>query len=55
MQEDIGADGKSTVTRFAYSDEGTRKAMFASRKEVTNPDGTVNTFNYDRFGKVIQA
>lgn len=55
LQEDIGADGRSTVTRFAYNDEGGRKAMFASRKEVTDPDGTVKTFNYDRFGKVLQA
>lgn len=54
LQEDIGADGRSTVTRFAYNDDG-RKAMFASSKEVTSPDGTVKTFNYDRFGKVLQA
>lgn len=54
LQEDIGADGRSTVTRYAY-DDSTRKAMFASSKEVTSPDGTVKTYNYDRFGKVIQA
>lgn len=55
MQEVIGTDGNSSVTRFSYNDEGGRKAMFASRKEVTEADGTVKTFNYDKFGKVLQA
>ncbi len=55
IQEELSADGSSRVTRFAYNDEGSRKAMFASSKEVTNPDGTVKTFNYDKFGKVLQA
>lgn len=55
LQEDIGSDGRSTVTRFSYNDEGGRKAMFASRKEVTAPDGTVTSLNYDRFGKLLPA
>ncbi|CAN5176222.1 hypothetical protein BH10CYA1_BH10CYA1_39450 [soil metagenome] len=55
IQEELRADGSSRVTRFAYNDDGSRKAMFASSKEVTNPDGTVKTFNYDKFGKVLQA
>jgi hypothetical protein len=55
IQEELSADGTSRVTRFVYNDEGNRKAMFASSKEVTNPDGTVKTFNYDKFGKVLQA
>ncbi len=55
IQEEIGADGNSRVTRYSYKDEGGRKAMFASSKEVTEADGTVKTFNYDKFGKVLQA
>lgn len=55
IQEELSADGSSRVTRFSYNDEGGRKAMFASSKEVTNPDGSVKTFNYDKFGKVLQA
>lgn len=55
IQEEIGADGNSRVTRYSYKDEGNRKAMFASSKEVTEADGTVKTFNYDKFGKVLQA
>lgn len=55
IQESISTDGSSTVTRYAYKDEGNRKSMFASSKEVTEADGTVKTFNYDKFGKVLQA
>ncbi len=55
IQEEIGADGVPKTTRYSYKDEGSRKAMFASSKEVTEADGTVKTFNYDKFGKVLQA
>jgi hypothetical protein len=55
LQEDIGPDGKSTVSRFSYDDSGGKKAMFASRKDVTMPDGTTQPFNYNRYGQVIQA
>lgn len=52
-QQSIDAEGRSTVTRYAYDDSSGRKAMFASAKEVTNPDGTVQNFSYDRFGKAV--
>jgi hypothetical protein len=57
LQEDIGPDGKSTVSRFSYDDAagGGKKAMFASRKDVTGPDGTTQAFNYNRYGQVVQA
>lgn len=55
VQEDINNDGNSRVTRYTYKDEGNRKSMFAASKEVTEADGTVKTYNYDKFGKVLQA
>jgi hypothetical protein len=54
-QEEHDPSGKSTVSKFTYDDVGGKKAMFASRKDVTLPDGTTQSMNYDRYGKVIQA
>ncbi len=55
IQEEIGAHGNSRVTRYSYKDEGGRKSMFAASKEVTEADGTVKTYTFDKFGKVLQA
>jgi hypothetical protein len=55
LQEEHDPSGKSTVSKFTYDDVGGKKAMFASRKDVTLPDGTTQSMNYDRYGKVIQA
>jgi hypothetical protein len=56
--EEIGPDGKSTVSKFSYDDDGGKKAMFASRKNVSMPDGTKQEYSYNRYGqetRVIQA
>lgn len=51
--ETVSATGQRTVSTMTYHDEGGRPSPWLKSKQTTLPGGSVQTVNYDKFGKVV--
>lgn len=51
--EDVDAQGRSTLTSYAYQDANGKPSPWAASKTMNYADGTAETINYDKFGRKV--